>query len=49
MEHRHHNPRYDVLDPEDAGDYNAKVEPSVSGGRKMAARFLAEIGFSAAK
>lgn len=37
-------PLFDILDPLNAADYIARVEPSSQGGRKMASKFLDAIG-----
>lgn len=36
-------PMYEALDGKDTGDYVQRVEPSIQGGRKMAAQFLSRI------
>ena len=37
-------PLFEVLDPQDARDYEQRVEPSAAGGRKMARAIAAAIG-----
>lgn len=40
-------PLYELLDPNDPNDYEQRVEPSVGGGRKMAAGYLDALGLTA--